>query len=207
MSEMARRLEQCKKPSGELGKTVADDMNEKHFKLTGWGLGKIHIKEDFTILDAGCGGGKTINRLAKIAEKGKVIGIDYSKDCVEWSKEFNEELVKEGRVEVYNTSVEKLPFEDNKFDVVTAVETMYFWPNILESFKEIKRVLKSNGKFIVINEMYMDDKHMDEYEKYKDKMNIYTPDEVKQIFINAGYDDVELGTEEDKNWLYCVGRA
>lgn len=207
MSEIARRLNQCRKPSGETGKIVADDMNKRHFEVTGWGLDKIHIKEDFIIMDAGCGGGKTVNRLAGIVKKGKVIGIDYSEDCVQWSKQLNNKLIEEGRVEIYNSSVEKLPFKDNEFDMATAVETIYFWPNIVNSLKEIKRTLKPHGRFIVINEMYMDDKHKEEYKQYQEKMNVYTPDELKQIFLDAGYDNVEVGTKEDKNWMYCIGEA
>ncbi len=138
MSEIARRLNQCRKPSGETGKMVADDMNERHFAVTGWGLDKINIDENLRIIDTGCGGGRTVNRLASMSPKGKVIGIDYSKDCVKWSKEFNKQLIEEGRVEIYNASVEKLPFKDSEFDMATAVETIYFWPNIVESFKELK---------------------------------------------------------------------
>ncbi|MBV4424999.1 class I SAM-dependent methyltransferase [Clostridium tyrobutyricum] len=207
MSEIARRLNQCRKPSGETGKMVADDMNERHFAVTGWGLDKINIDENLRIIDTGCGGGRTVNRLASMSPKGKVIGIDYSKDCVKWSKEFNKQLIEEGRVEIYNASVEKLPFKDSEFDMATAVETIYFWPNIVESFKEIKRILKPTGKFIVINEIYMDEKHREEYSQYEDKMNVYTPDELKQIFLDAGYSHIDLGVEEDKNWMYCIGKA
>lgn len=207
MSEIARRLNQCRKPSGETGKMVAEDMNERHFAVTGWGLDKINVEENFKIIDAGCGGGRTVNRLSSMSQKGKVIGIDYSKDCVKWSKDFNKQLIEEGRVEIYNASVEKLPFKDNEFDMATAVETIYFWPNIVESFKEIKRILKSNGKFIVINEMYMDEKHKEEYSQYEDKMNVYTPEQLKQIFLDAGYSNIDLGVEEEKNWMYCIGEA
>lgn len=209
MSEIARRLNQCKKPSGDLGKAVADSMNENHYELTGWGLDKIKIEEDDIILDIGCGGGRTINRLASMTKSGKVIGIDYSIDCVNWSKDFNKELIDEGKVEVYNASVEKLPFENEKFNVVTAIETIYFWPNLVENFKEIKRVLKSGGTFIIINEIYANDRFKKRNEEYKNNSNmkIHTPEELKQLFVDSGYTDINFDVVEDKNWICCRGKA
>ena len=207
MSELSRRLNQCRKPAGEVGKFIASSMNEDHFEVTTWGLDKISIKQDDTILDIGCGGGRTINRLANIAKKGKIIGVDYSMDCVNWSKEFNKELIDEKRVEVYNANVQKLPFENDKFNVVTAVETIYFWPDLLKSFKEVKRVLKSSGTFIVINEMYISDKFKEKNDEYVDKMALHTPEQLKKLFIEVGYKDVSIYVCEENNWMCCSGRA
>ncbi|HEX3014148.1 MAG TPA: class I SAM-dependent methyltransferase, partial [Methanobacterium sp.] len=120
MSEIAKRLNQCKKPNGKLGKIIVDDMNLRHFELTDWGLKKVHIKNNATILDIGCGGGRTVNRMAFMARDGKVFGIDYSLDCVNWSKDYNKEFVNSNKVEILHGSVEKMPFENDKFDIITA---------------------------------------------------------------------------------------
>jgi len=64
-----------------------------HSDLTDWGLGKVKINRDFTILDVGCGGGKSLTKLANFAPLGKVYGIDCSKDMVEYSKEVNRDLI------------------------------------------------------------------------------------------------------------------
>lgn len=205
MSEIARKLNQCRKPSGKEGKAVANEMNESHYELTGWGINKADIKESSIILDIGCGGGKTINRLSSIAKKGKVIGIDYSKDCVEWSKKFNSELISEGKIKVYNASVEDLPFEDNKFDIITAVETIYFWPDLLNSLNEVRRVLKSGGKFVVINEMYIDGDYEAQYKEYIDKMDIYTPEELRKILVDSGYKNVKMDMNKDRHWICYIG--
>lgn len=207
MSEIAKRLNQCMKPNGELGKIVADDMNKSHFELTGWGLEKININPQDTILDIGCGGGRTVNRLAAIAKEGKVFGIDYSMDCVKWSKNYNEELIKNGRVEINHASVEKIPFEDNKFDVISAVETIYFWPDLIQNLKEVKRVLKSSGKLVIICEMYSSEKFKERNDECvsASNMKIYTPEELKDIVEMAGYNNIKIDLVEEKNWLCCIG--
>ncbi|AKA68078.1 class I SAM-dependent methyltransferase [Clostridium scatologenes] len=207
MSEIAKRLNQCKKPNGELGKIIADDMNKSHFELTGWGLQKININTKDTILDIGCGGGRTVNRLAGMAKEGKIFGIDYSIDCVKWSKDYNEKLIKDGKVEIIHASVEKIPFEDNKFDVISAVETIYFWPDLVENLKEVKRVLKPLGKLVIICEMYSSEKFKERNDEFvsTSNMKIYTPGELKDIVEVAGYNNIKIDFIEEKNWLCCIG--
>ncbi|NMM62406.1 class I SAM-dependent methyltransferase [Clostridium sp. P21] len=207
MSEIAKRLNQCMKPNGELGKIIADGMNKSHFELTGWGLEKININTQDTILDIGCGGGRTVNRLAGIAKEGKIFGIDYSMDCVKWSKDYNEELIKDARVEIIHASVEKIPFKDNKFDVISAVETIYFWPDLVQNLKEVKRVLKPSGKLIIICEMYSSEKFKERNDECvsASNMKIYTPEELKDIVERAGYNNIKIDLIEEKNWLCCIG--
>ncbi|AJA48304.1 UbiE/COQ5 family methyltransferase [Clostridium pasteurianum DSM 525 = ATCC 6013] len=206
MSDMAKRLNQCRKPAGDTGKVVVEDMNESHFELTGWGLRKVNIQENSKILDIGCGGGRTINRLASLTPKGKVFGIDYSIDCVNWASDYNKDLVAQGKVEIYNATVEKLPFEDEKFDFVSAVETIYFWPDVVDNLKEIKRVLKPSGKILVINEIYKDEKFKDRNDEYvkMGNLKIYTPKEFEELFKKAGYRNVQIEIKEEKNWICSV---
>lgn len=43
-----------------------------------------------------------------------------------------------------------LPFPDRSFDVVTVVETHYYWPDLPASLREILRVLEPGGTFALI---------------------------------------------------------
>jgi len=200
-------MNQCRKPAGEAGKLVADEMNINHYELTSWGLGKIDIKQDSIILDIGCGGGRTVNRLALLAPEGKVFGIDYSNDCVNWSIEFNKGLIDSGKVEIHNASVEKIPFEDNKFDWALAVETVYFWPNLLQNLSEIKRVLKPSGRIMIINEMYASQNFKDRNDPYvkAGNLKLHTPQELEELLKKAGYVNIQIHLVENKNWMCCIG--
>lgn len=46
----------------------------------------------------------------------------------------------------------QLPFEAERFDLVTAFETVYFWPDLPKSFREIRRVLRPGGTLLICNE-------------------------------------------------------
>lgn len=64
-------LNQCSKPSGWLGRLTLRSMNRRHSRVTKWGLQHVTVRHRDTILDVGCGGGKTVAKLAAIATEGK----------------------------------------------------------------------------------------------------------------------------------------
>lgn len=206
MSDLNNELKQCGKPAGRTGEELVGKMNDRHFPLITWGLGKAPVSETDIILDIGCGGGRTIATLAEKASRGKVYGIDHSEDCVRWSKEYNRALVEAGRVEVIHSSVEKMPFRDHFFSLVTAVETIYFWPGIVNNLKEVRRVLKPGGKILIVNEMYLNEKFREENEKHMATglLNIYSPEQIGEFLAKAGFQDISIDLVEEKNWLRAL---
>jgi ubiquinone/menaquinone biosynthesis C-methylase UbiE len=145
-------LRQVRKPAGPLGRRMLRAMNLAHSALTEWGLQHVEISKDASILDIGCGGGRTVQRLASLAREGKVVGVDYSKASVAASSETNVREIEEGRVQIRLGAAEALPCPDRSFDLATAVETHYYWPDLPGSFREVFRVLKPGGMFALIAE-------------------------------------------------------
>lgn len=69
-----------------------------------------------------------MRRLAALASDGKVIELDYSAASVVVSRDTNAKEIEAGRVQIERGSVSILPFPDRTFDIITAVETHYYWP-------------------------------------------------------------------------------
>ena len=67
-------VNQCSKPTGWLGRFTFWRMNSSHSKLTDWALQHVSMANHDTIPDVGCGGGRTVKKLAAITTKGKVYG-------------------------------------------------------------------------------------------------------------------------------------
>ena len=132
---------QCARPEGFLGRCMSRFMIFGHAPLTNWGLGHVAFHDGMTMLDIGCGGGAALRRLLKRSPDGKVYGIDISAESVAKARNVNK-LVLGSQMFVEQGSADSLPWENQKFDVVTAVETVYFWPNLTKCFQEVKRVLK-----------------------------------------------------------------
>jgi ubiquinone/menaquinone biosynthesis C-methylase UbiE len=207
MKLMERMIRECRKPTGAPGRFAARLMNRGHSKATKWGLGHVSVNKDDTILDVGCGGGKTINTLAKKAGGGKAYGIDYSEDCVAEAKKINRRLIKEGRVEILHGSVASLSFPDDSFDLITAVETYYFWPDLIKNLREIRHVLKPGGFVILINEAYRHDKFEERNAKWA-RMGDFTyhqPEEFREFLRDANYSPIQIDVLESKNWITAIG--
>jgi len=166
--------------------------------------------ENGLAVDVGCGGGRTINKLAAIAAQGKVHGIDYSEESVAASRRYNAQAIRFGRVAIYLADVGKLPFQDNTFDLVTGVETHFWWSDIAAGLREIRRVLKPGGALILIAEVYKDaDTTMSRLcEKYAPitGMKMLTSDEHRDLLASVGFADVRIDALAAKGWITAQGR-
>ena len=204
----------ARKPVGKLGDQLLDRMNQSHESLAQWGVSHLNISNDDKILDVGCGGGVNVERFLKMTEN-KVIGLDYSEVSVEKSAKLNKDEIDAGRCEIIQGSVSELPFEDNSFDIVTGFETVYFWPDIVNDFKEVRRVLKDDGIIFICNESIPieGDERQEELKELLD-MNIYSEEELDGFLREAGFSDVisflKGGEEADKKdvpaWICVIAK-
>ncbi len=202
-----RVFRQAKKPVGRFGKKVIESMNASHGDVTRWGLDFLEIDSNSIILDIGCGGGKTLERHARRAPEGVIHGVDYSEDCVEFSRELNKDLVARGKVAVQRASVSNLPFSNEMFDIVTAVETYFFWPDLVNDLKETNRVLKKGGALALICESYADARFKERNEEWEAKAGYknYTPEEIESLLLQTGFSEIETHLIEEKNWITAIG--
>ena len=197
-------LENTRRPSGLGGKLMVAMMNLGHRALSEWGLRFLKIAPDAAVLDCGCGGGANLKRLLRRCPRGRVSGIDYSEVSVQKSRALNRRAAEDGRCEVLQASAAKLPFEDARFDAVTAFETVYFWPGLQESFREVRRVLKPGGTFLICNECG-DAKSDERWTEKIGGMTIYTAAQLKAELERAGFRGVQMHRNR-RGWLCAVGR-
>jgi SAM-dependent methyltransferase len=199
---------QCRKPTWLPGRLITTVMNASHRRLTEWGLSHVRVGERFTILDVGCGGGKTVDRLASAAREGVVHGVDYSPASVATARRTNAARIASGRVDIRLGTVSALPFDADTFDLVTAVETHYYWPDLTADLREIRRVLRPGGTLAIVAETYRG-RRMDWL--YRPAMRLLrarylTPAEHRALLTGAGYTDVEIFEEKADGWICAVGR-
>lgn len=196
-----------RRPEGEAGRAMLARMNESHAKLVAWGLAHIDFAPHDTVLDIGCGGGNTLARMAERVTEGHLVGIDYAETSVEASRTFNAGLIEAGRMEILHGSVEHLPFADGHFDAVVTVESFYFWPSPEESLKEVARVIRRGGTFLLLAEIYGRD---DLPEGIRTKVADYdltnpTPEEFEHLFRAAGFSEVALHFKDGEYWIAVRG--
>ena len=200
-------LRQCRKPSRWLGRGFLLTMNRSHAGVTGWGLSHFRIGHGFTMLDVGCGGGQTVATLAATSRDAHVDGVDYSAESVATARRTNRASIESGRVTIQQASVSHLPFADGTFDLVTAVETHYYWPNLLSDVQEIRRVLRPGGRFALIAETYRGRSFDLPFRLIMTllRATYLTAGEHRALLTTNGFVDIELYEEPAKGWICVTG--
>ena len=179
-------FENFRKPKDNFfGRFILKSMNKGHEKLARWGRSYLNIDKNYIVLDLGCGGGRNIEYFLTKADK--VYGLDHSNTSVKMASEINKKAIDTGRCKILLGDVKNLPFEDESIDIVTAFETIYFWNDIEECFREIYRVLKNGGQFLICNEV--SSKERRDVKKLLKMINfeIYKPNDLTKMLRELGF--------------------
>lgn len=206
MGLLSKIFSNARKPEGFMGRMMVSGMNGgSHARMAQWGLSFVELAPNADVLDVGCGGGGNIARLLRLCPQGSVTGIDFSAVSVKKSSAVNASAMVEGRCKVVEGSVAALPFADGAFDVVTAFETIYFWPDVEGCFRGVRRTLKDGGLFVIVNEDDGLTGNNQKWEKLIEGMHTYTPDELRNHLAAAGFSDITAHCSE-QHWLCVTAR-
>ncbi len=107
------------------------------------------LQKGEVVLDLGSGRGNDVLKATKyIGKEGKAIGVDVTPEMIEIAKK-NAEKLNVKNVEFLLGDIENLPLEDNSVDVVISNCVINHAKNKENVYKEIFRVLKPGGRFVV----------------------------------------------------------
>jgi SAM-dependent methyltransferase len=134
--------------------------------------------------------------------------VDYAETSVAASRGLNQAAVESGHVEIQKASVSNVPFQDGAFDLVTAVETHYYWPDRPRDMREVLRVLKPGGRLVIIAEAYRGRRFDLPYRIVMKLIGgaYLSVDEHRDLFVQAGYAEVQAFVERPKGWICATGR-
>ncbi len=111
----------------------------------------LNLKEGELLLDVGCGTGTLLVVAKKLHPTNKMTGIDIDDRILKYAqKKINKENLD---IKIIKASAAKLPFDNSSFDVVVSTFTFHHLPTAVkkQSLKEIKRVLRRGGRFLLID--------------------------------------------------------
>ncbi|WP_295612647.1 class I SAM-dependent methyltransferase [uncultured Methanobrevibacter sp.] len=202
---VAEKITQCMKPHGEEGVETIKNMNENHQPISEFAFKCVDVGTNDRILDIGCGGGVNIEKFLKLTDN-NVDGIDYSDVSVKESAKRNQKAIGDKRCRIIQAGVSKMPIDDEVYDLVSAFETIYFWPDIENTFKEVLRIIKPGGQFMIAQGT--DGNHPDD-EKWLNSvegMTVYTASELEKYLLNAGFGSVESFKKENDYILVVIAK-
>ncbi len=102
-----------------------------------------------TILDIATGTGDLAINLAE-TNATKITGLDISSGMLEIGKAKIKNKALDSKIEMILADSENMPFEDNSFDAITVAFGIRNFESLENGLKEIYRVLKPNGTFVIL---------------------------------------------------------
>lgn len=139
--------DQLMNPTGEKGIEVANMMNETNKGMTFNSIDNLALKGGEIILEIGHGNAGHLEYLLDQAAGITYEGVDISELMISEAIRINSSLIKSEKVSFTHYNGTDIPFQDESFDAVFTVNTIYFWKKPLEFLKEIERVMKQGAIF------------------------------------------------------------
>jgi ubiquinone/menaquinone biosynthesis C-methylase UbiE len=157
-------------------------------------ISNLSIPENSNILDIGCGGGQAIKILACQNNVHKVFGLDYSITSINKSIKYNSDFINSKKVEIIQGNVLSMPFNAGQFNVITAFQTHYFWSDLISGLKEVNRVLKDKGIFILVAEEFKMKYHMQNHKSVL---------EYEELFKVCGFSKTSIQVKDKIMYAYA----
>ena len=214
-SQYAKEESQCscksKKYAISLGYTEEDILGENipvGNLSCGNPVGLAKIKEGETVMDLGCGKGFDC-RLAskKVGPKGKVVGIDMTKEMIEKALEITKKE-KYPNIEYELSRIEDLEKFDkfkSKFDLVISNCVFNLSPEKEKVIKGVYYVLKNGGRLIFTDPVALKpipDEIRKDMKSYTSCMaNASSIDELNNLLKNAGFKDIKIEVKDGDSYV------
>jgi ubiquinone/menaquinone biosynthesis C-methylase UbiE len=141
--------QQLRKPDGEAGRQFGEQMNAGNYLMNKNTLDHLQAPAGARILEIGMGNGHFVKDILESDPTIKYTGCDYAETMIAEATMRNAGFIENGQAEFVLAPASELPFDDNTFDRIFTVNTVYFWEEPKQELAEIRRVLKKNGKLLI----------------------------------------------------------
>ena len=185
---------QLGRPEGADGIVTAERMAHTNNNMTKSAIDALGIAKGDFVLEIGPGNGTHVKDLMTMASDIHYYGVDISGTMVAEANRINEAEVNTGHVSFSLTAADKLNFDNEFFDKIFTVNTLYFWADPLAYAAVIKRVLKPEGLFCLAIGTKEFMKKLP-FTKYRFKL--YNASDVERLFSAAGF--LITGLREQKD--------
>ncbi|WP_419868181.1 class I SAM-dependent methyltransferase [Chryseobacterium sp. CT-SW4] len=180
-------------PQGEKGIEVAEMMNATNIGMTQESVKALLIEDNESILEIGHGNAGHLKAILSRAQNVRYTGVDISETMYKEAKRLNEQYKDQAGFILYDG--EKLPFEDETFDKIFTVNTVYFWKEPVRFLNEIYRVLKDNGIFVLTlgQKEFMKTLPFTEFD-----FTLYSNEEMEEVISKSYFKRMKISEKEEE---------
>ncbi|MDQ8144304.1 class I SAM-dependent methyltransferase [Chryseobacterium sp. CFS15] len=180
-------------PQGEKGVEIGEMMNATNIGMTLESIKILLIEDDEHILEIGHGNAGHLKSILNKAKDLTYTGIDISETMRKEAQNLNTEFKSQADFILYEGR--KLPFEDEVFDKIFTVNTVYFWEHPVEFLNEIYRVLKNTGTFVLT---FAQRDFMEKLPFTKFNFTLYNNDEMEELISESRFKRIKISEKEEK---------
>ncbi|SUX45248.1 class I SAM-dependent methyltransferase [Chryseobacterium indoltheticum] len=180
-------------PQGEKGVEIGEMMNVTNIGMTLESIKMLLIEDAEHILEIGHGNAGHLKSILNKAKDLTYTGIDISETMSKEAQNLNKEFKDQADFILYEGR--KLPFEDEVFDKIFTVNTVYFWDNPVEFLNEIYRVLKNTGTFVLT---FAQRDFMEKLPFTKFNFNLYNNDEMEELISESRFKRMKISEKEEE---------
>ena len=179
----------------EKGEAFADGIR-RHERYISDRLG---LEPGMLVLDVGCGVGGPMREIARYSGA-RIVGVNIVPEEVEMTRRYNEEAGLSARCEAMLADMMDLPADDDTYDRIYAIGSTCHAPDRTQAFKELFRVLKTDGLLVADECVMTDDYDPDDREHRRIKHAIelgygipdmITAEECRRSMVAAGFELLE----------------
>lgn len=194
---------QLRKPSGFVGRfLMAKILSDGNAEINGFVKECLTLQPHDHVLEVGFGPGQLISEIAQTVTNGHIEGIDFSDVMLQKASKTNAKHIASGLVKLHEGECRTLPFANNTFDKVCAVNTIYFWDKPEEYLAEIYRVIKPGGKLVI---GFRDETQMRDFNLSQDVFSLFSLKAILELLSNAGFSEVHIKEQEGTHLVSYSG--
>lgn len=184
-------LEQLASPHGWPAPLVAVALNRLNHRLIAGCVDALHLEPGDRATDLGFGGGRGLRLLLDaVGPGGQVAGIEPSSAMLAHARRRYPSHLERAGLRILEGTAGEMPLRDASQDGLLSANTVYFWRDIGDGLREIRRVLAPGGRLALgISES-------DEQRRLgfaREGYLVIRPEELAAKVAGAGFDDVRLG--------------
>ncbi len=179
---------QLRKPENENGLATAARMEQNNGGMISETIRALSIQTNDKILELGFGNGAHVKQIFEIAPNAHYTGVDISSTMVTLAGEINAAYINAGKAIFTLTNGQTLAYNDNSFDKIFTVNTLYFWEQPAAYAAEIYRVLKPGAKFCLC---FADANFMEKLPFVQYGFTLYSLQQATDLLAGVGFKNIQ----------------
>jgi len=193
--ELQAIASQLKHPTGEKGIEMGNMMNETNINMTRHSIQNLQIEAGNKILELGHGNAGHVEFIFEQAENIKYYGLEMSELMFQEARQINRNYVsqKQAFFSIYDGNT--IPFEDNSFNKVFTVNTIYFWQEPQKLLSEIYRILQSKGILCIT---FAEESFMKQLPFTQFEFELYSTEKAEKLIGKSSFKIINKGTLTEK---------